>query len=187
MKHPIPRPLKATRLTSIWLLAGLLTTTVPAHAASFYENALQRFESKDYPGAVIQLKNALRDEPNKLAIQFLLGRALQQNGDVLGAEVAYNEALRLGISRSEVAVPLAQVIIAQGRQREMLAHPQLQPSGLPTEVLQPLLLLRASAQTDLGNSREALATIQQARALNDRRADAWLAEVPVRVDRKSVV
>lgn len=181
MKHPIHRPLKAARLTSIWLLAGLLTTTAPAHAASFYENALQRFESKDYPGAVIQLKNALRDEPNKLAIQFLLGRALQQNGDMLGAEVAYNEALRLGISRSEVAVPLAQVIIAQGRQREMLAHPQLQPSGLPTAVLQPLLLLRASAQTDLGNSREALATIQQARALNDRRADAWLAEVPVRV------
>ena len=150
-------------------------------AASFYEDALQRFEAKDYAGAVIQLKNALRNEPNKLAIQFLLGRAMQQSGDVVGAEVAFNEALRLGISRSEVAVPLAQVIIAQGRQREMLVHPQLQPSGLPTDVLQTLLLLRASAQTDLGDSREALATIAQARSMNDRRADVWLAEVPVRV------
>ena len=45
--------------------------------------ALQRFDAKDYAGAIIQLKNALRNEPNKLAIQFLLGRALQQNGDVV--------------------------------------------------------------------------------------------------------
>ena len=163
------------------MLAGLLGVGLPALSASFYEDALQRFESKDYAGAIIQLKNALRNEPNKLAIQFLLGRALQQNGDVVGAEVAYNEALRLGINRSEVAVPLAQVITAQGRQREMLVHPQLQPSGLPTDVLQTLLLLRAGAHTDLGDNREALATINQARALNDRRADVWLAEVPVRV------
>ena len=170
----------ALRPTLLALLLGLGSAS-QAMAASYYEDALQRFESKDYAGAIIQLKNALRNEPNKLAIQFLLGRALQQNGDVVGAEVAYNEALRLGISRSEVAVPLAQVIIAQGRQREMLAHPQLQPSGLPTEVLQTLLLLRAGAHTDLGDTREALNIIQQARGMNDRRADVWLAEVPVRV------
>lgn len=174
-------PPRLHRSAQALLLAGLLGTGFPALSASFYEDALQRFESKDYAGAVIQLKNALRNEPNKLAIQFLLGRALQQNGDVVGAEVAYNEALRLGISRSEVAVPLAQAIIAQGRQREMLVHPQLQPSGLPTDVLQSLLLLRAGAHTDLGDTREALAAINQARTLNDRRADVWLAEVPVRV------
>lgn len=181
MKRPRPLPLRLLRSTQTLLLAGLVGTGLPALAASYYEDALQRFEAKDHAGAIIQLKNALRNEPNKLAIQFLLGRALQQNGDVLGAEVAYNEALRLGINRSEVAVPLAQVVIAQGRPREMLAHPQLQPSGLPSDVLQTLLLLRAGAQTDLGDSREALATIQQARAMNDRRADVWLAEVPVRV------
>lgn len=179
--RPLPLPLRLHRSAQALLLAGLLGVGLPALSASFYEDALQRFESKDYAGAIIQLKNALRNEPNKLAIQFLLGRALQQNGDVVGAEVAYNEALRLGINRSEVAVPLAQVITAQGRQREMLVHPQLQPSGLPTDVLQTLLLLRAGAHTDLGDNREALATINQARALNDRRADVWLAEVPVRV------
>lgn len=179
--RPLPLPLRLHRSAQALLLAGLLGASLPALAASFYEDALQRFDSKDYAGAIIQLKNALRNEPNKLAIQFLLGRALQQNGDVVGAEVAYNEALRLGISRSEVAAPLAQVIIAQGRQREMLVHPQLQPSGLPNDAFQTLLLLRAGAHTDLGDNREALATIKQARALNDRRADVWLAEVPVRV------
>lgn len=173
--------LRLHRFVQTLLLAGLIGVSAPTLAANYYEDALQRFESKDYAGAVIQLKNALRNEPNKLAIQFLLGRALQQNGDVLGAEVAYNEAIRLGLNRSEVVAPLAQTLIAQGRQREMLAHPQLQPSGLPTDVLQTLLLLRAGAQTDLGETREALATVAQARAMNDRRADVWLAEVPVRV------
>ena len=134
----------ALQPTLLALAIGLGSAS-PARAASYYEDALQRFEAKDYSGAIIQLKNALRNEPNKLAIQFLLGRALQQNGDVVAAEVAYIEAIRLGISRSEVAVPLAQVMVAQGRQREMLAHPQLQPSGLPTDVLQTLLLLRAGA------------------------------------------
>ena len=122
----------ALQPTLLALAIGLGSAS-PARAASYYEDALQRFEAKDYSGAIIQLKNALRNEPNKLAIQFLLGRALQQNGDVVAAEVAYIEAIRLGISRSEVAVPLAQVMVAQGRQREMLAHPQLQPSGLPTD------------------------------------------------------
>lgn len=174
---PLPTVLRPALLALTIGLGGAGS----AVAASYYEDALQRYEARDYPGAIIQLKNALRNEPNKLAIQFLLGRALQQSGDVVAAEVAYSEALRLGISRSEVAVPLAQVMVAQGRQREMLGHPQLQPSGLPPDVLQSLLLLRAGAQTDLGDAREALDTIQQARALNDRRADVWLAEVPVRV------
>jgi putative PEP-CTERM system TPR-repeat lipoprotein len=182
MKRLHGTPLRrALRPALLALTIGLGFAASPALAASYYEDALKRFEAQDYPAAIIQLKNALRHEPNKLAIQFLLGRALQQNGDVVGAEVAYNEALRLGISRSEAAVPLAQAIIAQGRLREMLAHPQLQPSGLPTDVLQDLLLLRASAHTDMGDSREALSAIEQARALNDRRADVWLAEVPVRV------
>ena len=152
-----------------------------AWAASYYEDALKRFQAKDYPGAIIQLKNALRNEPNQLAIQFLLAQALQQSGDVRAAEVAYNESLRLGISRAEAAVPLAQTLSAQGRLRELLNHPQLQPSGLPAAPLQALLLLRAGAHTDLGENREALAILSQARAINDRRADVWLAEVPLRV------
>lgn len=181
MKRPHGTPFSRTLHHRLIALAIGLGGAAPALAARYYEDALKRFEAEDYPAAIIQLKNALRHESNTLAIQFLLGRALQRNGDVLGAEVAFNEALRLGISRSEVVLPLAQVITAQGRQREMLAHPQLQPSGLPNDVLQSLLLLRAGAQTDLGDTREALASIQQARALGDRRADVWLAEVPVRV------
>jgi cellulose synthase operon protein C len=158
-----------------------LCTSHAAFAASFYEDALRRYEARDYAGAVVQLKNALRTEPNKLAIQYQLGLALQQNGEVVAAEVAFKEALRLGISRSEVALPLARVLVAQGRQRDMLAHPQLQVSGLPPEVAQSLLLVRASAQTDLGDSRSALQAIGEARAINDRRADVWLAEAPVRI------
>ncbi len=158
-----------------------LAATTPVKAASYYEDAMQRMDAKDFAGAVIQLKNALRKEPNTLAVQFQLGRALQQTGDVVGAEVAFLEALRLGVSRTEVVVPLAQVLVAQGRQQEMLAHPQLQPVGLPPAVTQTLLLQRASAQVDLGDARTGLTTIAQARAINDTRADVWLAEVPVRI------
>jgi cellulose synthase operon protein C len=169
-----------TRHTVVALLLGLGAGRATL-AASYYEDALQRFESRDYPGAVIQLKNALKTEPNKLAIQFLLGKALQKNGEVLGAEVAYNEAIKLGISRSEVVIPLAETLMAQGRHRDMLLHPQLQTTSLPVDAQQGLMLLRGAAQSDLGDHKGALETIASARALNDRNAKAWLAEAPIRI------
>ncbi len=172
---------RRTRTLPAILLALSLAAAGPSFAASYYEDALQRFDAKDYPGAVIQLKNALKKEPNKLAIQFLLGKALQKTGDALGAEVAYNEAIKLGISRSEVAIPLGQTLLAQGRHRDMLFHPQLQPQGLPTDTQQSLLLLRASAQSDMGDHRTALETIAAARALNDRSPASWLTETAVRI------
>jgi cellulose synthase operon protein C len=170
--------------TPPWRLAWLLSLALTAPSAwslDYLEDALRRMDAKDFAGAIIQLKNAIKKEPRKLALQYQLGRALHQNGDVIGAEVAYTEALKLGISRSEVVVHLAQALNSQGRQTDMLVHPQLQPSGLPPDVLASLLLQRAAAQSDLGDFRSSLDTIAQARALNDRRADVWLAEVPVRV------
>ena len=173
------RPLSVR--SAAWLTALLMSVAGHASGKSFYEDALQRYENKDYDGAIIQLKNALQKEPNQLAIQFQMGLALQQTGDAVGAEEALSEALRLGISRSEVVVPLAQTLVDQGRQREMLAHPQLQPSGLPDRVTQELLLVRARAWMDMGSAREALSSIQQARAIDPRQAESWLTEVPLRI------
>jgi len=173
---------RRTALPSLLLALSLSLGGISlSHAASYYEDALQRFDAKDYEGAVIQLKNALKKEPNKLAIQFLMGKALQKTGDALGAEVAFNEAIKMGISRSEIVIPLGQTLLAQGRHRDMLLHPQLQPQGLPPETQQALILLRASAQSDMGDHRSALETIATARAINERSPTSWLAESAVRI------
>lgn len=167
-------------------MAALLVVAVPAFAADskaarFYEDALNRYEKRDLPGAIIQLKNALQIDKSMLPVQVLLGKALLANGEILSAEVALQEAMRLGVNRAEIVVPLAQAFLALGRHRMVLEQPTFALAGLPTEVQVQLLLQRASAASDLGNSRQALQTLTDAAALAPRDADVPLTEVPIRI------
>ncbi|HSV50637.1 MAG TPA: XrtA/PEP-CTERM system TPR-repeat protein PrsT [Burkholderiaceae bacterium] len=152
-----------------------------AKAARYYEDALARYEKRDLAGAIIQLKNALQIDRTMLPVQMLLGKALLQNGEVGAAEVAFTEALRLGVNRAEVVIPLAQSVVAQGKHKLLLEQPQFAPGGLPAGVRAQLLLLRAAASSDLGETRAALKAIEEARAVDSTSVDAWLAEIPVRV------
>lgn len=168
--------------------AAVLLGAVPAvlsasdpKASKFYEDALTRFEKRDVPGAIVQLKNALQVDKSMLPVHVLLGRALLIDGDAGAAEVAFTEALRLGVNRAEVVLPLARSVIAQGRQQQLVEQPRFALGGLPSGIQVGLLLLRASAYSDLGDVRSALKAIDDARSINPQSAEAWLAEVPVRI------
>lgn len=152
-----------------------------AKAAKFYEDALIRYEKKDLPGAIIQLKNALQVDKNMLPVQMLLGKALLQSGDVVSAEVAFTEALRLGVNRAEVVIPLGQAYMAQGKQRMIFEQPHFNPNGLAPGVQLSLQLLRAAASADLGDLQGALKAVDEARAIDAKAPSVWLAEVPIRI------
>lgn len=180
----MPRPTAPLHRIAACVLAlasGAALAQDAGKAARFYEDALKRYENKDVPGAIVQLKNALQADKSQLSVHLLLGRALLADGQPAAAEVAFSDAIRMGVNRSEVAVALAQALNAQGRQTQMLADPRLAPEGLPPEVLQPLLLERAAALSDLGQGRNALNTVLEARRLDPARLGSWLAEVPLRI------
>lgn len=174
-------------LALVCALACALAATAPraavadAQAARLYEDALARYEKKDIGGAIIQLKNALQHDKSMLPVHVLLGKALLANSDVVGAEVALNEALRLGVNRAEVVLPLARSVLGQGKPQAVLDSPQLAPAGLPPGVQAPLLLLLATAHADLGQTREAIKAIEEARAIAPSAADSWMAEVSIRI------
>lgn len=192
-RHPLPlhAPLPASRqprlLRALLLSLALSTPLLPAEAATnakasrYYEDALQRYERKDIPGTIIQLKNALQIDATMLPVQVLLGKALLANGEAANAEVAFTEALRLGVNRTEVVIPLAKAVANQGKQKMLLEQPRFALSGLPPFVQLQLLLLRSSAASDLGDVATAMKNIEDARALDPRSADVWLAEVPIRI------
>ncbi|HSW07578.1 XrtA/PEP-CTERM system TPR-repeat protein PrsT [Aquabacterium sp.] len=169
------------------LAACLLATALAGQAATdpksakFYEDALTRYEKRDIPGAIIQLRNALQLDKNSLPVQLLLGKALLANGDVAAADVALNEALRLGVNRVEVVVPLARAVIAQGKQREVIDAGKFSLTGLPPMVQSELLIVKAMAHADVGDQRNALKAVEDARAADPGSVDAWLAEVPIRI------
>ncbi|MBB3194171.1 XrtA/PEP-CTERM system TPR-repeat protein PrsT [Roseateles terrae] len=167
-------------------LAGLGTLPAPARADSvkasqFYEDALKRFERQDVDGAILQLKNALQQDARLLSVHVLLGKALLSRSEAAAAEVEFNEALQLGISRAEVVVPLAQALVAQGKQAEVFKRAVLSPEGLPDATRQALLLVRAGASSDLGDAARAQTLVEEARALAPQQPASWIAEVPLRV------
>jgi putative PEP-CTERM system TPR-repeat lipoprotein len=169
------------------LVCGLLWAGQAALAADnaqvsrYYEDALQRYQRKDMAGAVIQLKNALRLDKTRLPVHLLLGQALLAQREVVAAEVAFNEALRLGADRSEVVVQLAEAVAAQAQPTELLEDARFDTAGLAPELQARLLVMKAAAAADLGDPAQALKLAEQARALAPGSARPWLAEVPVRV------
>ncbi|MDN3920131.1 XrtA/PEP-CTERM system TPR-repeat protein PrsT [Roseateles violae] len=163
------------------LAAGHALAQSDGKAARFYEDALKRYERRDLAGAIIQLKNAQQIDASLLPVHVLMGKALLAQGEAANAAIELNEALRLGVNRAEVVVPLTQAMIAEGKQSQMLAHPQLRVAGLPAETQLQLLLLRAAAYTDLGDSRSAMRAIEDARSIHPNSAATWLGEVPVRL------
>ena len=143
-------------------------------AGRFYEDALRRYEAKDFEASIVQLKNALQADRGLLPAHVLLGRASLDVGDPVAAEVAFGEALRLGGSRAEVAPLLAQALLQLGRHGALLGDARLQPAGLSGTPLFRLLLVRSAAQGDAGDLNAALVSIEQARAVDAQSPDSWL-------------
>lgn len=168
-------------LAAAGFFAPLTSWAADPKASRFYEDALVRYEKKDLAGAIIQLKNALKIDNSILSAQLLLGKALLQNGEVVAAEVALNEAHRLGVDRAEVVVLLGQAYLAQGKHKQLIENPLFRMAGLPAEVRMRLLLLRSVANADMGDVRGALLDIDEARAIDSRAVEVWLAEVPIRI------
>lgn len=117
---PTLRSLLSAAALAAALAAAPLVAARAQSPAQLYENALARFEKNDVAGAVIQLKNALQQDPRLLAAHVLLGRALLAEGDAVGAEGALSRAVGLGVNRSEVALPFAQALFAQGKFQAVL-------------------------------------------------------------------
>src|SRR5262245_58775256 len=141
-------------------------------SGTYYDDALSRYEKKDVAGAVIQLKNAIREDPGNLAALVLLGRAQLETGDPAGAEEAFAKALQLGVDRSEIAVQMAQALFDQGKFDALLER-------FPVESMPPakrieLYVLRAHAQKGLGDIKGALRTLEEARRIEPNSASVLL-------------
>lgn len=185
MRRRTTRPERrlATILVAVALWAGAPghAQTGQPRAASLYEDALARFEKKDIAGAIIQLKNALQLDRQMLPVHVLLGKALLARGEVVAAEAAFEEALRLGVNRSEVVLPLAQAVAGQARPQALLEHERFSLAGLPPQIKARLLLIKAEAAGDANDAHTAIKMIEESRAIDPARVEAWLAEVPIRL------
>lgn len=144
-----------------------------AQAARYYEDALSRYEKNDHAGAIVQLKNALQQDPNYLSAYLLLGQAQLQRGDLSGAELSLSTALRMGADRAELTPPLTEAYMRQGKYKELLE--QLHTTGLPLSAALDLWLKRAYAQMATGDLSAAGREIDRAANLASASADVAVA------------
>jgi cellulose synthase operon protein C len=112
------------RLAKALIVAGM-ATALPALAADskayrYYEDALSRYERKDLNGAIIQLQNAIQGDQKLLTAHVLLGKALLETGDPIGAEVEFDESLRQGANHAEVITFLGQAYLQLGKYNLLL-------------------------------------------------------------------
>lgn len=142
---PLPR-LLAVLLTAA-LLSPLAQADSAENASRYYEDALTRYERRDDAGAIIQLKNALKEDSRMLPALVLLGQAHLRKGEPAAAERVLGDAEKLGAARAQIATLQAQAYLAQGKARAMLE--KFGADGLPPKARLDMLLMRSGAQLKL--------------------------------------
>ncbi len=73
----------------------------------------------DPKAAIIQLKNALQENPDLPEVRSLLGQALLRTGDPVGAETELRKALALKQPAEQVVPSLARAMLAQGQAKKV--------------------------------------------------------------------
>lgn len=95
------------------------------------ERADQRIAAGDYRGAMIELKNALQDEPGHMHARLRLAEVALQLGDPVAAAKDLRRAIEAGAVPAQTAQLTAKVRLALGEFRELLA--QIDSGELPLE------------------------------------------------------
>ena len=139
--------MQAKRSFRLTLLATAMTVLLAGCGQSpeqMVTSAKEYLAKNDRNAAIIQLKNALQENPNLAEARLLLGRSQLQIGDIAAAEKELRKALELKVPAEQVAPALAQVLVAQGQ-----AKKAIEEFG-KVEVADPVG--KAELQTALGNA-----------------------------------
>lgn len=101
---------------AVALLLGACSDSDPQQ---MLDSARAYLDKGDNAAATIQLKNALQENPDLAEARFLLGKALWQNGDPVGAETELQKARDLGLASDELTTLLVRTRVAQGQYRQV--------------------------------------------------------------------
>lgn len=101
------------------VLLALLLVACGEKPEAMLDSAKGYLAKNDAKAAVIQAKNALLANPNLPEARFLLGKALLDTGDAVGAETELRKALALKVPREQVLPPLARSMLAQGHSKRV--------------------------------------------------------------------
>ena len=109
----------------------------------YYEDALLRLENDEIQAAVIQLRNALKSDPNNLSVYLLLAQIYLDHHRPWMVENIYHEALAKGIDKKLIVSYLAKAYLQQFKYQEILDN--IPTTGLPKGLKAEMRVVRAQA------------------------------------------
>ena len=110
------------RLAATLAVALLTVACTKQDPPALMASARAYLEKKDYRAATIQLKNALDTDNSLTEARFLLGTALLQQRDGVGAELELRKAIAAGFPSDAVLPELARALLQQGKLKELITE-----------------------------------------------------------------
>ena len=129
--------------------------------AKLMQSAKDYMAQSDHAAAIIQLKNALQNQPDLAEARFLLAKALLATGDAAGAQIELKKAETGGYAREQIVPLMAQAMLSQGQAKavtETYADTRLSSPAAQAE----LQTLVAGAWFAQGKSDQAQAKLAEA-------------------------
>jgi len=167
---------------TIMLSTGITACHKTESPEELITDAQQYQQKGDNKAAIIQLKNALLQNPNNADARFLLGTIYSDTGDPISAEKELRKALSLGMNPGKVLPALGITLLAQGKYQNLLDDTQ-QESGKNAP---DILTLRGDAYYALGKSDEAKASFEAALKTKDDYANALIGLARYSLSQKNV-
>ena len=162
--NPVKNPLLAALVCC--LFAGFaapsaLAAIADRSAEEYIERALEFQQSRELISGIIELKNAIKIEPNNATAHIILGEIHLELGDLTNATKELERARNLGAPMAEWIAPLAQSWLRLGRFEEVLDLVRVD-ENFPDEVRAALYTARGDAYRGLSQMSRAQLSFEMA-------------------------
>ncbi|OGT22191.1 MAG: hypothetical protein A2V90_00400 [Gammaproteobacteria bacterium RBG_16_57_12] len=153
--------------------------------AEYIQRAKEHQDKGDLIAASIELKNALRVNPDHPEVRWLLGKIYVELGHGAAAEKELQRAVELGVARDGIAIPLGQAYLLQKKHAQLIAD--IQPlTTLTPDANAHINAMRSDAYLGLGNQKEAEAALQEAMQLSARSKEVRVAYARYAVAKRQI-
>lgn len=148
----------ALATTALMTLATASVYAAPTpESLEYVKEAQDKIKDGDIPAAIIELKNAVRVDPDNSEARVILAEQYLRTGDPSAAQRELETARSRGFDENRIATPLTQAYYLQGRFADVLKN--FDPSKFQGDTRRTILVAQARAHIALQNPKEARALV----------------------------
>ncbi len=166
-----------------WIMMGAWIGAFPiaAHAADYLATAKASLKKGDLKSAQIDLRNAVRNDPQNAEAHYWLGRVTFELGDPVASEREAIAARERGFDPHQTIPLLSQALLAQNKFDELLTT--LKPEGKDPLLDASILVARGYAQVGLKRPEDAQKSFGEAEQVAPNAVEPLLADARLSVAR----